>query len=231
MNKVLILGDGILGKELQIQTGWDYISRSKNGFNALNPDFSNLISQEHGTIFYPKYTTIINCIANTNSYLKDKQSHLDVNYKFVTHLVDFCNKWGIKLIHISTEFVYANNTNPPTENDLPIPDNTWYAKTKLLADHYITLMCDNYLICRELHKSKDFSPPQVWDVKTTGDKVNKIASLIIQLINKKAVGVFNVGTSEKSLKDITLQSKVINPPKYVPKDTRMNLNKLNQFLK
>jgi nucleoside-diphosphate-sugar epimerase len=230
MSKVLILGDGILGTEINSQTGWDYISRRKDDFNALKPNFNRLIEQEYGVIFYPKYDTIINCIANTDSYSDDQQSHLDINYKFVTLLSDFCNEWGIKLVHISTEFVYANNTPLPTETDLPIPDNTWYAKTKLLADHYISLMNKNYLICRELHKSNDFAPEKVWDIKTTGDKVNKIAKLIIELIDKKATGIFNIGTSEKSLLDISPNSELVPPPKHVPVDTRMDISKLNKFL-
>ena len=226
--KPIILGDGILGKELHLQTGWDYISRRKDGFDALNPNFHCLIAQEHGVIFYPKYDTIINCIANTDSYSEDFQSHLDINYKFVEALVDFCNKWKIKLIHISTEFVYAGNNNPK-ETDLPIPDNSWYAKTKLLADHYISLMSNNYLICRELHKANDFSPPQVWNVITNGDKVKNITPLIIKLINKNAKGIFNVGTSLKSYSDLYPKGEVINPPPFVPKNTSMDLSKLNNF--
>ena len=31
--KILILGDGLLAKELIKQTGWDYISRKKDGFD------------------------------------------------------------------------------------------------------------------------------------------------------------------------------------------------------
>lgn len=220
--KVLVLGDGLLGKEIVKQTGWDYISRSKDKFDALNPNFNH--------IFYPKYDIIVNCIANTDSYSKDLQSHLEINYKFVTLLTEFCNKWKIKLVQISTEFVYANNNNPK-ETDLPIPDNSWYAKTKLLADHYVSLMCSDYLICRELHKSNDFSPPKIWDVKTSGDKVKNIAPLIIELINKKATGIFNVGTGTKSYIDIYPKGKVITPPSFVPKNTSMNLDKQNNYLK
>lgn len=227
--KPVILGDGILGKELHTQTGWDYISRRKDGFDALNPDFYQLIGQEHGVIFYPKYDTIINCIANTNSYTDDLQSHLDINYKFVVALTDFCREWKIKLVHISTEFVYANNKTLPKEIDLPIPNDTWYAKTKLLADYYVSLMSDNYLICRELHKANDFSPSQVWDVITSGDKVKNIAPLIIELINKNAKGIFNVGTSRKSYSDLYPEGEVINPPPFVPKNTSMDLSKLNNF--
>ena len=221
MKKILILGDGLLGSEIQKQTGWDIISRKKDGFDITQPNFFKK--------FITNYDVVLNCIANTDTYSSDKTKHWDVNYKGVSHLVDFCNEHSIKLVHISTEFVYANNTSLPTEEDIPQPDNTWYSYTKLLADEYIKLKSNNYLICRELHKPIPFPHPKVWDVKTSGDTVDKIANLIIDLINKEAQGLYNVGTGAKNLSDLAPDSTLIPPPNYVPKDTRMNLDKLNKF--
>ena len=53
----------------------------------------------------------------------------------------------------------------------------------------------------------------------------------IKLINKKATGIFNVGTKTKSYANIYPEGKIISPPSFVPKDTSMNLNKLNNYLK
>lgn len=216
----VVLGNGLLGSELVNQTGWDCISR-KDGFDATHPDFSLL----------SKYDTIINCIANTNSYSDDMDNHLNINYKFVVKLSDYCRSNSKKLVHISTEFVYANNLSRPSETDTPLPDNTWYAKTKLLADEYITLTNPLALICRELHKSPDIiNYPSVWATQTSGDLVDKISDLIIKLINKRAVGIFNVGTGDKFLYELSPNSKVSPPPSYVPNDTRMSLIKINKFL-
>ena len=229
--KVLILGDGILGSEIAQQTGWDYISRKKDNFDIIDKStYYKLTKVKFGVIQYCDYDVIINTIAYTNSYSDDKKIHYNVNYKGVANLVEFCNKWNKKLIHISTEFVYANNSYFPSEEDIPQPDLTWYAYTKLLADEYIKMFCKNYLICRELHKSNPFPYSQVWDVKTSGDTVDKVSTLIIKLIEKKATGIYNVGTGGKCLKDLAPRSDLISPPSYVPKDTRMNLNKLNKFL-
>jgi len=231
MNKVLILGDGILGKELHLQTGWEYISRKKDNFDITDiSTFNKILRVEHGVIQYCPYDVIVNAIAYTDSYSQDNTLHYAINYKGVAELVQFCNRWKTKLVHISTEFVYANNPYPPTEEDVPQPDNNWYAYTKLLADEHVKMFSNNYLICRELHKPNDFSPAYVWDVKTNGDKVKNIAPLIIKLINKNATGIFNVGNCEKSLKELSPDSQIILPPKHVPYDTRMNLNKLNTFL-
>jgi len=222
--KVLVLGDGLLGKEIVKQTGWDNVSRKLGNLPNINNfgELSNLIYT---------YDVVVNCIAYTDTYSREKQPHYDINYKFAADLSETCNTEGVKLVHISTEFVYANNKGFPTEEDLPYPDKTWYAYTKLLADEYIQLRNSNYLICRELHKPNPFPYSQVWDVQTSGDTVDKIAGLIIELINKDAKGVFNVGTGSKNLQELAPFSKGISAPIHIPKDTRMDLSKLNNFLR
>ena len=220
---VLILGDGLLGSEVRRQTGWDIASRKLNTLN-LN-DLEGLKA------LIANYSVVLNCIANTNSYSLDENAHREVNYKFVTRLVSICNNLSVKLVHISTEFVYANNKPLAKEEDLPQPDNTWYAFTKMLADEYIKLKSNDFLICRESHKPYPFPYPEVWDVKTSGDTVDKISKIIVTLIKLKAKGVFNVGTGTKNLSEIAPNSKIIQPPPNVPRDTTMDLTKLNDFLR
>ena len=41
--KILILGNGLLGSEIQKQTGWDLISRKKDGFDITKPNLYNLL--------------------------------------------------------------------------------------------------------------------------------------------------------------------------------------------
>lgn len=219
---VLVLGDGLLGSEIVKQTHWDVVSRKLGTLDITDC--------ERLTKLVENYDTVINCIANTDSYSLSKKEHWDINYKFVTVISNLCQDKNKKLVHISTEFVYANNDTPPTEEEIPKPDDTWYAYTKLLADEYIKVTNTNYLICRELHKPNPFPYSQVWDVKTSGDSVDKIASLIIKLVEKQATGVFNVGTGDKSLAALAPLSTKVSAPSHVPKDTRMNLDKLNKFL-
>ena len=219
--RVLILGDGLLGSELHRQTGWNIAAR-----NLGNLDITSKFKLKY--LLFP-YTTVINCIAHTDTYSNDQDKHMEVNYHFPMLLSDICKSYKKKLVHISTEFVYANNSTPATETDLPIPDKTWYAYSKLLADEYIKATNSNSLICRELHKPNPFPYPEVWKVKTSGDTVDKIAEIIIQLVRKKAKGVFNVGTGSKFLKEIANSSTEVPAPFYVPEDTSMDLSKLNNF--
>tara|TARA_E500000318_G_C3568238_1_gene216638 strand:- start:5949 stop:6626 length:678 start_codon:yes stop_codon:yes gene_type:complete len=218
MSKVVILGDGVLGTELERITKWPVESRKRTSLDIDNIEKLSKIIYENDII--------INCIAFTDSYGGTRDEHWSINYQFPSTLSNLCLIDSKKLVHISTEFVYANNDIPPTEEDIPLPDKTWYAYSKLLADEYIKATNEIALICRLLHKPNPFPYPEVWNVKTSGDLVDKIAILVIELIEKKATGIFNVGTGDKNLSDLALYSKVIEPPSHVPKDTRMNLNKL-----
>ena len=218
----VILGDGILGRELKKLTNWTILSR-----RTTNLDITDFLLLNR---IICSYDIVINCIANTNSYSGSKEEHWEVNYNFPATLSNLCLTANTKLVHISTEFVYANNDIPPSEDDIPCPDPTWYAYSKLLADEYIKFTNSYYLICRLLHKPNPFPYKEVWNVETSGDSVDKIAILVKRLIEKNATGIFNVGTGSKNLSELAPNLPVVEPPSYVPKDTTMNLDKLNSFL-
>jgi len=88
----------------------------------------------------------------------------------------------------------------------------------------------NYLICRLLHKPYPFPYDKVWNVQTSGDTVDKIAKLVIKLIEKNATGIINVGTGKKKLKEIAPDREEIDAPGNVPLDTSMSLLKQNSIL-
>lgn len=235
-SKILVLGDGLLGSEIVNQTGWDYISRKKDGFDITKPNIfaSYFIESHHGISFTNKYDIIINCIANTNTYSLDAKSHWDVNYKGTCDLIDFCNKWNIKLVHISTDHVYTNSVPRATEETVPIHGNNWYGYTKLLADAYMQLRSQNYLLIRESHKPYPFPYKEAWiNQYTNGDYVNVIADLIIKLIKTEAIGVYNVGTEEKTWYDLTTTEFNTLPttkPHNAPSNITMDLTKLKIWL-
>jgi dTDP-4-dehydrorhamnose reductase len=227
MNPV-ILGNGILGKELAKQTGWDILSRSVNGL-----DLTDITTWAH--LLLP-YDTIINCIAYTNTYDTNKEKHWDINYKAVVELMDYCNNHNKKLIHISTDYVYTNSLGIPNEDGIPIHQSTYYAYTKLLADGYIELKGKNYLILRGTHKPTPFPYEKAW-INQLGnfDYIDVIASLYIKLIEKDAKGLFNVGTEPKSMYHLARKTNpnvesILNEDTKVPLNVIMDVSKLNKFL-
>ena len=232
--KVLVLGDGLLGSEIIKQTGWEYVSRKKDGFDAtsvvnLNP---YVFESYYGLAFSKKYDIILNCIANTNTYSDDKKSHWNINYMFVNQLINYCNKNNLKLIHISTDYVYTNSIDNASEDDVPVHLNSWYAYTKLLADALIELHSNNYLICRCTHKPNPFPYENAW-INQIGnfDYVDVIAKLIIELIESNSQGIYNVGTELKSMFELASRTKTVTPllkDNKFPANTTMNLKKLNE---
>jgi dTDP-4-dehydrorhamnose reductase len=137
MNNKVVLGDGLLGSEVVKQTGWDYVSRKGWIRHKRYRSFHYL---------FRGYDVILNAIANTDTYSK-RDLHWDINYKFVHELILFCNKNDIKLVHISTDYLYSGSVSNASESDVPVHCNNWYGYTKLLADGLVQLE-SNYLICR-----------------------------------------------------------------------------------
>ena len=223
MNKRIILGYGLLGKELVAQTNWDFISRS------TNPEFDfNNISSYNKLI--KSYDIVINCIANTNTYSANKEEHWNTNYRAVSDLVDVCNQNNQKLVHISTDYVYSNSNSNASVDDVPVHNKTWYGYSKLLGDAHVQLKSNNYLIIRCGHKKFPFSYNKAFDdIVGNFDYVNKIASLIIKLIRNNIKGIKNVGTDKKNMFDLAIKSnKNVQKEKcdneLMPRNVSMKIN-------
>ena len=238
MKKVLILGNGLLGTELQKQTGWDIISRRDNGFDITDKSTYHLMTKiEHGVIQYCPYDVIINTIAHTDTYSDNRESHWNTNYKGTAELVDFCNSWKIKLVQISTDYIYAGSMEYAAEHDVPVHCPTWYGYTKLLSDAHVQLACNDHLCIRSTHKATPFQYEAAWqDQKGNFDYVDVIASIIVKLIHKDVSGVINVGTESKTMYDLAKKTRPdvkinITKQKATPTDVTMNLSKLEEILK
>ena len=225
----LVLGYGKLGKEIVAQTGWDYISRSRDGF-----DFCDVNSYMD---LLDRHSVIINCIAHTNTYSNERQKHLDINFKAVCDLVDYCNYSGKKMIHISSDYVYSDSVTLAKEDDIPVHNRCWYTYSKLLADGYIEARCKNYLIVRASFKPRPFPYPKAITTQWGNfDYTDVIASLIIELINVDASGIVNVGTKRKNVHQLAVQTNSMVVPVYeylnpeMPTDISMDLSKMKELL-
>lgn len=223
--KIIVLGDGLLGSEIIKQSGWHYISRKQNSIYIDEFDsWGDLLLD---------YDIILNCIAYTNTYDYEKEKHWKVNYKFVSELADFCVRENKKLIHISTDYVYAGSNDEATEEDVPVHHKSWYAYSKLVADAYIELKMNDFLIIRESHKPYPFPFGYAWDDQVVnGDYVTVIAKLIISAIESNLVGIYNVGTELKTWYSLTVDEFKTTPIRShidAPKFVTMNINKFKNI--
>lgn len=226
--KVLVIGYGLLGQEIVKQTGWDYISRKKDGIDITD------INTYHKML--DGYDTVINCVAYTETYVENRELHWNVNYRGSAMLAEICNSKKIKLVHISSDYLYANSKPNASEEDVPVTLDNWYSYTKLLADGYVQLKSSDYLIVRCGHKPR----PYPYDKATTAlkgnfDYMDVITELIVKLINKGASGVFNVGTETKTMYDLASQTSDVEaqeelPKEGMPNDVTMDVSKMEKFL-
>lgn len=226
---ILILGDGLLSKTLRDIKIVPFISRKKDDIDIRYP------------ITYLKHLEdvdiVINCIANTDTYSEDKELHWDINYKGVADLVDICNERDIKLVHISTDYVYANSKENASEMDVPVHHNSWYAYTKLLSDAYNELKSHNYLIIRTGHKIYPFPYESATTaIRGNFDYVQNNSKIIWDLIDNDSKGVFNIGSESKTIYDLVYKDNpnIIKmdslPMDRMPKNVTMNINKLKNEL-
>ena len=223
---IIVLGDGLLGIEIVKQTNWSYISRKKDNIDFTSPStyFDYLL----------KYDIILNCIAHTDTYSLDKDKHWDINYKYVVKLARFCKAHCKKLIHISTDYVYANNERVPSEEDVPVHAENWYSYTKLLGDAAVQLESKSNLVLRCTHKPTPFPYDEAWmDQYGNFDYVDVIAKLIIRTIYNNGVGLYNIGTLCKNMYELALRTnknvKKGVPPASAPKSVIMKITKLNNI--
>lgn len=226
---VVVLGYGLLGQELVKQTNWDYISRSKD-----NIDINNVKQWSH--LLKNSYDVVVNCIAYTETYGDNMETAWNVNLRSLRDLIEVCNTTNKKLVHISTDYIYAGSVSCASEVDVPVHIPSWYGYTKLVGDALVQLYSNNYLICRLSHKPNPFPYDTAWtDVQTNCDSVDVISDLIVKLIQNEASGVYNVGTQSKTIYELAKQTNknVTNSlkPDHVPANVTMNIDKLIKFLK
>ena len=146
--KILILGSsGMLGTEV------------KNIFSdetLILPDEKELdITDEKLVVdFITKEMpeVIINCAAYTNVDGCEKDENKDVAFKVngygPGYIAKGAKKIGAKLVHISTDYVFAGDKDTPYETDDPVDPVNVYGETKLLGEEEIKNNCDEYYILR-----------------------------------------------------------------------------------
>ncbi len=93
---------------------------------------------------------LINCAAYTNvdGCESDKEGAFRLNALGPRNLAIVCKKYGTKLVHISTDYVFSGvDDTLLTEYDLPHPVSV-YGKTKYAGERYVSALCPGSFIIR-----------------------------------------------------------------------------------
>ncbi|MCO6356697.1 dTDP-4-dehydrorhamnose reductase [Pseudoalteromonas shioyasakiensis] len=147
MNALIVGKNGQVAWELQ-QTCPEHITAKAFGRDDIDiTDLANV--EEVLSTFKPE--VIINASAYTavDKAESDKENAFLINATAVEYLAKAAKQHGIRLIHISTDFVFDGSKNTPyTVNDTPNPINV-YGASKLAGEQAIAMYCsENSAIVR-----------------------------------------------------------------------------------
>ena len=198
------------------------ISKTKK----IDLDFNK--KKDLNKISYLKFFLIINCAAITDvdycekNYLKC----LNSNFFLVKKIVDEIKNTKTKFVQISTDQLFISKNKFIKEIEPPKPLNN-YAKSKFLAEKYITNNLKKFFIIRTnffgwgLNYKKTFSDNIIinlqkkrkikvlTDVNFNPILLNDLSKIIKKMIKTDHYGIFNVCSNEK-LSKIDLAKKIAN---------------------
>ena len=229
MYKVIVTGsDGRFGKILK-KIDKTFIYKSKKQLNILSVESisKNLKKYKPSHLLH---------LAGLSRPMKihdqDIKKSIDLNIIGTCNLVKEASKKGIKIIYLSTSYVYPGKKGNYNEVDPVKPWNN-YAWSKLGGECAVQ-MYKNSLIIRLCMTEKPFVHKNAYaNVKSNFIYQEDVAHIILKVLNKK--GIINVGGPSQTIynfakKDNKKIKKIFSKGEF-PKRTDMNLNKLKRILK
>ena len=230
MSKILVTGsESRFGKIIKKLNPNKFIFRNKKELNIL----SNKSIRSNINRYKPK--TILHLAGLSrpmNIHEKNIIKSINLNIIGTCNLVKEASNFGIKIIYLSTSYVYPGIKGNYKENDPVKPWNN-YSWSKLGGECAVQ-MYKNSLILRLCMTEKPFVHKKAYaNVKTNFIFQEDAARIIFKLMNKK--GIVNVGGPSQTVfnfakKDNKKLKKIYSKGEF-PKRIDMNLNYLKNILK
>ena len=229
MIKVIVTGSGgRFGKILQ-KLNKKFIYRNKKQLNILSPkSISNNLNK-----YKPSHIVHLAGLSRPMKiHEQNINKSIDLNIIGTCNLVKEASKMKIKIIYLSTSYVYPGTKGNYNEKDALKPWNN-YSWSKLGGECAVQ-MYKNSLIVRLCMTEKPFIHDKAYaNVKSNFIFQEDAAKIILKILNKK--GIINVGGPSQTIykfvkKDIKNIKKIFSKGEF-PKRTDMNLSKLKKIVK
>ena len=230
MSKIIVTGsNGRFGKILQNLNNKNFVFRNKKQLNIL----SSLSIEKNLKKFKPKYILHLAGLSRPMKiHNEDINKRINLNIIGTCNLVKEASKLGIKVIYLSTSYVYPGTKGNYNENDALKPWNN-YSWSKLGGECAVQ-MYKNSLIVRLCMTEKPFIHSRAYaNVKSNFIFQEEAAKLILKILHKK--GVINVGGPSQSIYNFAKKynkkiTKIYSKGEF-PKKVDMNLSKLRRLIK
>lgn len=217
--KILVTGgNGQLGSELKS------ISRdSKYEYTFVDLEELDISSQNAIHSFFEdrSFDFIINCAAYTavDKAEEDPATAYLVNGEAVRYIANVCKQKNIRLIHVSTDYVFDGESNQPITESMPVNPLSVYGKSKLEGENFVlNTLSDAYIIrtawvystygknfvktIAKLAREKDFLNV-VYDQVGSPTYARDLAEAIVGIISKIELGIDSPGIYHYSNEGVT----------------------------
>ncbi len=180
----------------------------------------------------PKYVLHAAALSRPmNIHNKNISKSIDLNIIGTANVVKICEKYRIKLIYFSTNYVYPGRKGNYKEIDSLLPINN-YAWSKLGGESSVRLY-KNSLILRLCMCEKPFVHKYAFsDVKTNFMFHEDFIKIMPKILDKK--GILNVGGKLQTVYNFAKKNKPdvkrISGKKIFPLNPSMNISKLKKII-
>ena len=225
--KILLFGaSGCLGTELK-KINPDIICPTREECNIID------YNEVYDTIIKYSPDVIIHAAAVTDNRMVEKHpmDAIHVNVIGTANIAMECINRNIRLVYLSTDYLYKGNRGNYLEEDEILPFNL-YSWTKLGGECSVKGV-PNHLIIRTSFGKNTFDYKEAFTDKwSSKDYVDVIAPMIYEASLSPLTGVLNMGTERKTLHSHAIErSPDVKPVKiadtnyFTPYDTSLNLQK------
>jgi len=228
--KILLTGfTGCLGTEL-IKINPYLICLTKKECDVVKySDISKAISTHNPDI-------VIHAAAITDNRIVEKCpiEAVQTNIIGTANIAMECIQRGIRLVYISTDYIYKGDRGNYQETDDILPFNL-YSWTKLGGECSVKAVTNHLIIRTSFGKSAFDYKEAFIDKWTSKDYVDKIAPMIYEAAISPLTGVLNLGTERKTLYEHASKKSNVIPVKIedtsfvTPYDTSLNLQKWIEY--
>ena len=233
MNKKIVItgGSGRFGTELKkIKTNYKVFYPSSKSLDITNEkSIRNYLKRKR-----PK--TLVH-IAGLSRPMIEHEKNISKSIKLniigTANVVRVCAEMKIKLVYISTGYVYPGKKDGYKENDPLMPWNN-YGWSKLGGESSVQMYKNSLILRANISQSPFVHKKAFQNIKINFLYQNEAAKIIFKLINKK--GIINLGGNSQSIYNF---AKITNPNvkkiylknKMYPRNLTMNVNKLKKIVK
>jgi dTDP-4-dehydrorhamnose reductase len=226
-------GSGLLGGEIKKLIP-NALYPSSNEFNLTNYEQMEKFIASH-----PEIKTILHAAAFTAppKCEEDPISAIEANINGTGNIAKLCIKHDLKLIYVSTDYVFKGDKGNYKEDDPMSPINK-YSWSKLGGECAVR-MHDNILVIRTSFGPVPFQYPKAFtDQWTSRQSSQQVAEKIAKLTKAEEQGTYHVGTKRRTVheyaKDISPDQEIgeisiEDIPMPMPVDTSLDTSKYEKF--